>query len=516
MPMNNIATVYLALCETVERRGNATALVFKKNELSYRELLDRIDSTVRSLMSHHIGRGDVFAIYAETCPEIVLCYYAAAKLGAVFVPINPNMTGSEVRYIIEHSEAKCLFHDEKVASAAIHAMSQDRRFPVSALAQSPSDSAASAPASGPGGESDRFLIIYTSGSTGAPKAVELGHAAQVAVCDSLMELWGISHSDVTVVALPLGYLYGLSTAVAVGLRAGGRVNILPRFRPGDVIDALVSARATVFHGVPTMYSMMLDYAEKNGIRIDLSGVRQMISAGAPLADETVSRFQQRFGKKIQNYYAMTECTPVFGVYASDASPVPAGAIGKKAPGVFVKVIGRDGRECGPGVDGELLVRGPATLTRYLKNPDLTAASIDNGWFKSGDLGHYDDEGYYYITGRIKDIIIRGGANIAPAEVEKVLSTHPRVHEVAVIGVPDPVFGEVPVAFVVKTGIGEIPAETLIQHAANELADFKVPQTYVFENQLPIGKTGKVDKNALKQRWLAEKERRSRGAAGKPP
>ncbi len=197
---------------------------------------------------------------------------------------------------------------------------------------------------------------------------------------------------------------------------------------------------------------------------------------------------------------MTECAPVFGVYASDPTPMPRGAIGKKAPGVLVRIVGPDKEDCGPGVDGEIYVRGPATLKCYRKDPELTAATLADGWFKSGDLGHYDDEGFYYITGRIKDIIIRGGANIAPSEVERVLSRHSAVQDAAVVGVPDRIFGEVPVAFVVLRGGRSVTAAELMQHAEGELADFKIPREYVFVPSLPMGKTGKVDKKQLQASW----------------
>lgn len=489
-------TVYQALRATVRERGTATALVFQNHHITYEDLLRRVNVTAEALRANGIARGDVFAVYAQNCPDLIYCYYAAARIGARYVPINPNMTPTEVRHILDHCEAKLLFHDALVAEQASSAVSADQCYPLSALASAPAEHTQSGSATEIRPDDD-FLVIYTSGSTGAPKAVVLDHQAQVDVCDSLIELWGISDRDVTLVGLPLGYLYGLSTAAAVGLRAGGVVVILPKFRPRDVLEAFGSAGASVFHGVPTMFSMMLEYVEQNGVSFDLSGVRQMISAGAPLSDEVVWRFERTFRKKLQNYYAITECTPVFGVYASDSAPVPAAAIGRKAPGVSVRIVGPHEEECGPGIDGELYVRAPATMKCYLKDPVLTAASLENGWFKSGDVGHCDENGYYYITGRIKDLIIRGGANIAPAEVERVLSRHPAVQDVAVVGAPDRILGEVAVAFVVRRPRSTVSPEQLMKHAEAELADFKVPRRYYFMDALPVGKTGKVDKNALK-------------------
>jgi long-chain acyl-CoA synthetase len=352
---------------------------------------------------------------------------------------------------------------------------------------------------------DDFLIIYTSGSTGTPKAIVLDHAAQIKGPRALAEMWNITEDDVTVVALPLGYLYGLSTASACGLQSGGTVVILRRFHPRDVLDALVQHRATVFHGVPTMYSMMLEYCEQRDLSVDLSGVRALICAGAPLPDALMRRFQDRFRKPLQNYYAMTECTPVFGKYATNPQPVPNGSVGRLAPGTVVHIRRPDGSECGAGETGELFVRGAATMRRYLNDPVLTEASMRDGLFRSGDVGHRDANGYYYITGRVKDIIIRGGANISPSEVERVLASHPAVQDVCVVGAPDRIFGEVPVAFVVRRPGASVSAEELIGHAETALADFKVPHTIHFETKLPLGKTGKVDKAALKQRFGASSD-----------
>ena len=497
--MSTFNTVYHALVDTVGRRPSAPALRSLSRTFTYAELMDCVNCAAERLRDIGIEQGDVFAVFAQNCAEILFCYYAAAKLGAVYVPINPNMTSSEVRYIVGHCGAKRLFHDEYCAEVAAQAVELQHLSPLVDLAR------ASGPASSsidptPTSPHDDFLIIYTSGTTGTPKAVLLDHDAQVAVCESLIRMWALTDRDITIVALPLGYLYGLSTAAAVSLGAGGMVVILPKFRPDDVLEALLRFRGTVFHGVPTMFTMMLEYGRQNDVHRDLSGVRQLISAGAPLLEETVERFRAQFNGRLQNYYAATECTPIFGAYADDLSLAPQGAIGRKAPGTSVKVLDRVGNECGPGVDGELFVRAPATMKGYFKDPVQTAASLKDGWFATGDLGHFDGNGYYYLTGRIKEIIIRGGANIAPAEVEAVLAAHPAVQEIAVLGAPDSIFGEVPVAFVVFRPQSAASAEELQHYAAASLAEFKVPRHFAFVNGLPIGKTGKVDKNALRKQW----------------
>ena len=490
-------TVYEALAVAAAIDPGRTAIVFEDDAITYAELMARVDATARHLNARGIGKGSVFAAYSPNRPELMYCYFAAARIGAVFVPVNPNLTPTEVAHTYVHSGAAMLFCDDSVMEFAREALPHgvlvsldDLSATVKSLPQLPEVVIK---------PEDEFLIIYTSGTTGTPKAIVLDHAAQTGAPRALAEMWGVTAADTTVVALPLGYLYGLSTAAAVGLLTGGTVVILRRFHPRDVLEALIKSRASVYHGVPTMFSMMLEYCEQRELNFDLSHVRALIAAGAPLSPEIRQRFNARFGVELQNYYALTESTPVFGKLARDPRPLPEGAVGRAAPGLQVRIVRPDGTDCVEGEEGELLVRGAATMRRYLKAPEQTAAAFKGDLFRTGDLGRRDNEGNFYITGRIKEIIIRGGANISPAEVEAALARHVAVQDVAVVGAPDRIFGEVPVAFVVLRAGQEASAEALEAHAASTLSDFKVPKRYLFETALPIGKTGKIDKAALARR-----------------
>lgn len=496
-----VRTVYGMLAVSAERHASSAALVFEDHSLSYAELIGCVDNATRQLRRLGIGYGDSFAIYAQNCPEILIGYYAACKLGAVLVPINPNMTAAEVAHSVRHCEAKVLLHDTLVAEAAEQAASIEMRRPLALLSEP-----CAAPDAGPEpriAQDDDCVIVYTSGSTGKPKAIVLSHRSQTDVLDALTQMWSVTSTDTTLVGLPMGYLYGLSTASAAAHKAGGKVVLLRRFHPGEALDAFQASRATVYHGVPTMFSMMLDYAEQRDLKPDLSFVRSLICAGAPLPEELKHRFARRFNKEIQNYYALSECTPVFGFFADDPRAMPPGAAGRLAPGAAARIVDGEGNDCSDGVPGELLVKGAALIKRYHKDPASTAAILQDGWVKTGDIACRDTQGFYTITGRLKDIIIRGGANIAPAEVESVLARHPAVQEAAVIGVPDKIFGEVPVAYIVRRGRTDITAEALIAHAEKELADFKVPRRIAFIGEMPLGKTGKVDKAALKAQWRGE-------------
>src|SRR5689334_21080287 len=406
-----------------------------------------------------IAKGDTFAFLSENRLELMTAYYAAAGLGAVFVPINPSLTVREVGHIVAHSGARLVFHDETLRTVAEQAVAQELRWPLAALVEE-SPALDSEMSSGAAAGDDEFLIIYTSGSTGMPKAVLFDQHAEIQGNAALIDMWNITEADVTLVALPLGFLYGLSTAAATGLQAGGEVVIVRRFHPGEVLQALTTRRASIFHGVPTMFTMMLDFAEQNDLSIDLSFMRLLICAGAPLPAELKERFARRFNKAIEEYYALTEVRPVFGRFASDPREVPAGAIGRAAPGAVIRIVNAKGADAADGEAGELLVQAPATLKRYYRDETLTRSSLQGGFFRTGDLGFRDARGFYHLAGRIKDIIIRGGANIAPAEVEGVIARHPGVQSAAVIGVPDRKYGEVAVAFVICRGSARLQAEEL--------------------------------------------------------
>ncbi len=493
--------IFDLLRDVAGRRGAAPALRCGSATLSYDEFLTEVCRACQALTGMGIAKGDAFAFLSENRPELMTAYYAAAGLGAVFVPINPSLTVREVAHIVAHSGAKLVFHDETLRAVAEEAVAPEIRWPLAALVQD-TPAAVGALSGRAVACDDDFLVIYTSGSTGTPKAVLFDQRAEIQGNAALIDMWNITEADVTLVALPLGFLYGLSTAAATGLQAGGEVVILRRFHPGEVLQALTAHRASIFHGVPTMFTMMLDYAEQNDLSIDLSFMRLLICAGAPLPAELKERFANRFNKAIDDYYALTEARPVFGRFASDPRDVPAGAIGRAAPGVVVRIINGMGEEAADGEQGELLVQAPSTLKRYHKAETLTRSSLQEGLFRTGDLGFRDAGGFYHLTGRIKDIIIRGGANIAPAEVEGVIVRCPGVQLAAVIGVADRKYGEVPVAFVVPHHGTTVTAEVLAAHCRHDLADYKVPAAFHFLEAFPLGATGKVDKKVLRAIWVA--------------
>jgi long-chain acyl-CoA synthetase len=492
------ATIYNALVKVAKRQPDKVGMIFGDQSLTFRDLVTRIDAVAAQLRDLRIERGDAVAVFSQNRPEFIFCLFATAKIGGIFVPLNFNLTKSEVDYILGHSQAKLLFHDDKVADLGALDLPQDMRRPIEILDGSYDGGE-------PGVEprldlDDDLLITYTSGSTGVPKAVVLTNRAQLNAAASFREMFGLSPADTTVLGAPLGFLLGLSTITTVSLLAGAKVVMNRRFHPGEILDALTRHSATLFHGVPTMFSMMLEYSEEQNALYDLSKMRLLICSGSPLMDELRERFTKRFGHDLQDYFGMTECYPVFGQHHADPVPTPRGSVGKVAPGAAVKVLDSEGKELPVSSHGELLIKAPSMVKRYHKDPDLTKASFADGWFKTGDIGYQDEDGYVYITGRIKDLIRRGGANVAPVEIENALLKHPGVLSAAVIGVPDKIFAEVPVAFIVKRNGTVLSEEDLVSFGSQYLAKFKLPAKVYFESELPLGRTGKVDKKALRMRW----------------
>jgi long-chain acyl-CoA synthetase len=500
-------SVYTRLEIVARRSWNTVALRCGARILSYGDLLTSVADMAARLRAAGIRSGVSFAVLCENNLDVLIAYYAAAHLNAVFVPVNPGMSARETAHIVSHSDAVLLLYGEEVRDVAEGAVDASRRQSLRDFLRSPLPQTAATDTSVPdvcsSAQSGDFLIIYTSGSTGTPKGVVFDQASEVEGNASLIAMWNIGASDVTLVALPLGFLYGLSTAAATGLQAGGEVVVLPKFRPGDVLAALIEHRVTVFHGVPTMFSMMLEYSEQQNETFDLSGVRQLISAGASLPAELRSRFADRFSKHIDDYYALTEVRPVFGRQWADETIVPSGAIGKAAPGADIRIVGTDEQSLPAGEHGEVVVHAPATFKRYHKDDELTSRVLQDGYLRTGDLGYRDFAGHFYLTGRLKDTIIRGGANIAPAEVENIIASHPAVQSIAVIGAPDPRFGEIVVAYVTLRSGSRASAEQLRDFCTDKLAAFKIPAAFVFIPELPVGVTAKVDKQALRTRWLAQ-------------
>ena len=368
------------------------------------------------------------------------------------------------------------------------------------MASAPFETLLSGDAPGPQltarGPADPAVIIYTSGTTGTPKGAVLSHIGLYMNADIPGRLFEFAEDDVAVVALPLFHVFALSSIMNTCVLLGGTMTLVPRFEPRAVLQLMQRDRVTVFMGVPTMYIALLQAVDSADY--DLSSLRVAVSGGAPIPAEVIDSFESRFGVPILEGYGLSESssTATFNISVSERKVY---SVGKPIWGTSLQIWDEDSRPLPPGADhvGEVVLRGMNIMTGYYDNPEATAKAFAGGWFHTGDLGYVDEDGFLFIVDRIKDLIIRGGYNVYPREVEEVLYAHPAVAEAAVIGVPDPKLGEEVRAIVaVKPGQSVTEAE-LIEFVKERAAAYKYPRAIEFRDSLPKGATGKILKKELR-------------------
>jgi long-chain acyl-CoA synthetase len=481
--------------------------------MSYAEIDGRSTALAGNLIGLGLAAGDRVAVCLPNLPEFVMAYFGILKAGLVMVPLNPLLKAPEIGYHLGDSGAKALiafemFTDE--AAGATAELPDVRRFVVpfpgsdapvppgmhpfddllAECAPDPvrGDIAATDP-------TDTAVMIYTSGTTGRPKGAELSHFQLYMNCTVAGELFGCRHDDVALGVLPFFHVFGLSSVLNLTTRFGATVSIVPRFEVASVLDAIEGDKVTVFLGVPTMFQGILA-ADRSGR--DLSSVRVAVSGGASMPGEVMRAFEEEFPVVILEGYGLSE-TASGASFNRSAGERKVLSVGKPLWGVEMRVVDDDDVALPPGEDqvGEIVIRGHNIMKGYHGRPEDTAAAMRNGWFHTGDLAYMDDDGFYFIVDRKKDLVIRGGYNVYPREVEEVLYEHPGLVEVAVIGRPDERLGEEVVAFVVARE-GESPsAEEVIAYAKERLAAYKYPREVRFVDDLPKGPTGKVLKKELR-------------------
>ncbi|MGW0638165.1 class I adenylate-forming enzyme family protein [Nocardia salmonicida] len=458
---------------------NGHCIADDTDTLSNAQFRARVDTAAAVL--HHAGvrPDDVVAVVLPNRVDLVVVLFAAWRLGAAVTPVNPGLTDDDIRYQIEDSGAEVV-----IGEPGRPAITLD----VAALAQ-PADSVAAAASI-----DDLALIIYTSGTTGRPKGVLLGHDNLAAMCAMLIESIGLNETDHSLLILPLFHVNGIVAGVLSPLLAGGRTTIAGKFSASGFFDTVERVRPTYFSAVPAIYAMLV--AQPEGPRPDSSSLRLAICGAAPMPAELIARFEQRFGVPIVEGYGLSE-----GTCASTLNPVAGqrkpGTVGLPLSGQTVAIMDVDGVLSAPGEPGEVVIRGANVMRGYLGKPTETAATVVDGWLHTGDVGYFDADGYLVLVDRIKDMIIRAGENLYPKEIENALYRHPAVHEAAVVGVPDAVLGEVPVAHVVTAPQVTVTVEELTEHCRAELAAFKVPASIVLTAEMPRNPVGKIDKKQLR-------------------
>jgi long-chain acyl-CoA synthetase len=475
--------------ETVAVRQGETALTYAG--------LDRSSAqAAATLRAHGVGRGDRVGLMLANVLAFPVLYHAILRLGGVVVPMNTQLKSREVSHYLSDSGAELLFCPPEVAAEA-GAGAGDRAEVVSiGLGElheliSSHEAEAEIAVTEPG---DTAVILYTSGTTGRAKGAELTHAnldenAEV-FARTLIE---VGPGDVVMGALPLFHSFGQTAAMNATLRSGATLTLLPRFDPADALEIMERDRVTVFLGVPTMYAAMLHSEARRGRH--LSALRTCISGGQSLPVEVLRDFEREFGCVILEGYGLSETSPVACQNRPDRERRP-GSIGIPIEGVEMRIVDEAGEELPPGEVGEILIRGPNVMKGYWRNPQATAEAISDGWLRTGDLGRTDEDGYFYVVDRKKQLVIRGGYNVFPREVEEVIYEHPAVREAAVIGVPHPELGEEVAAAVVPREGAEVLPEEISGFVKERLAAYKYPRLVWFVEELPKGPTGKILKREI--------------------
>jgi long-chain acyl-CoA synthetase len=480
----------------VAARPDRPAIKMDDSELSYAEL-DRASARVAGLLrAKGVEPGDRVGIMLPNVAYFPVCYYGALRAGAAIVPMNPLLKDREVAFYLGDSGTKTLLAWHQFADAAHGGAEQAGTECVlvepgefEALLER-CDPAHNVAARRP---DDTAVILYTSGTTGKPKGAELTHDNILRNVDVAAGLFGLDERAVTLGALPFFHSFGQTCALNATVSVGGLLTLIPRFDAGKALEILERDGVTVFEGVPTMYAAMLNHPQAD--RTDTSALAVCVSGGAAMPVEIMHAFEDRFGCDILEGYGLSETSPLASFNRRDLERKP-GSIGLPVDGVEMRVVHEDGSEVPRGEVGEIVIRGHNVMKGYWRRDDATAEAIDaDGWFKTGDIAKVDEDGYFFIVDRKKDLVIRGGFNIYPREIEEVLYEHPAVREAAVIGVPHRELGEEAAAVALKDGVDSSPAE-LRDFVKQRVAAYKYPRQVWLVDELPKGPTGKILKREI--------------------
>ncbi len=481
---------------------------------TYSEFDRATNRTANMLRSHGIAKGDAVSLLMPNCAEYVIAYFACWKLGAIAGPVNSLLKPEEIQWVVNNSESKLMLVGQDWSEKAtlpivnfdnVETATKDFSEIVDQVDLTSNDDA---------------IIIYTSGTTGKPKGCLLTHGNLIANARQIAEWMGFGESDRLLTVMPLFHMNAVSVTTMTALYAGGSTVVSPKFSVSRFWEIIQKYQITSFGSVATMLSMLLSEPravatgvlsreDKNPVAIatgsDLSSLRFAMCGSAPVPAEILKRFEEKFGCLVIEGYGLSEstCRSTFNPPNENRRP---GSCGQPI-GNEMRIFDENDREVADGELGEIVMQGPNICKEYFKNPEATATAFAGGWFHTGDIGYRDADGFFYIADRKSDMIIRGGENIYPREIDDLLYTHPAVASAAVIGVPDELYGEEVAAFVVLREGSEVSENDLIDFCRKSLADFKCPKTVYFVADIPKGPTGKLLKRELAKRLDGQKHDR---------
>lgn len=483
------------LKQHAENIGDQTMLSYHGKETTYREFYELATSIAASLQDIQLKKNDIVALLMDNSDAFPVAYFAVQLTGYIVMPINTKLAAPEVDYILKNSAAKAIIVDEHLQSTLdkinyefTAKIFTHELYKLPNLAEHYRE-----PKIVP---EDVAVVMYTSGTTGKPKGVMLTHQNILSTAEQWSKPMELSPQDRLFICTPLFHCAGTHVFMVPTFYAGATFIIETAFSPANILKQLSETKATFFFGVPAMYTMILN--SEISAEYDLSSLRLFGYGAAPMPFELVKKLKEVFPTvKVQNFYGQTENSPAATSLLDEDALTKIGSVGKSLSQTAIKIDDGEGNELPVGYVGEILVKGPQVMSGYLKNPQETANALRDGWLYTGDLGRIDEEGYLYIVDRKKDMIIRAGENIYPIEVEEVLFQIPEVFEAAVVGIPHPVYGEVPKAYVRFKEQQSLTAEEIITYCATKLAKYKLPFEVEFIDELPRNASGKVLKHVLR-------------------
>ncbi len=490
----NLASI---VTDSAERSAGAPAVRLGETMLSYAELDERSARLAGLLRDKGVARGDRVGVMLPNVPDFPVVYYGVLRAGAIVVPMNVLLKKREIAFYLEDPGADLLlawygFCDEArdaAAAAGAELLEVEPASFAATLAEYEPVAEVAETA-----EDDTAVILYTSGTTGKPKGAELTHSNLWRNADvTRRTTCEIAAGDVVLGSLPLFHSFGQTVAMNASLAAGACLTLVPKFEPGEALATMQRDGVTHFYGVPTMFGALLHHPERESF--DTGALRTCITGGASMPVEVLRGFEAAFGAVVLEGYGLSETSPVACSNHPEKGAKP-GSIGAPIEGVEMKVVDEDDAEVAQGEVGEIVIRGHNIMKGYWQRPDATAEAMRGGWFHSGDMARVDEDGDFFIVDRKKDLIIRGGYNVYPREVEEVLYEHPKIREAAVVGVPHDEWGEEIGAAVVLMEGEELGPEEVSTYVKDRIAAYKYPRVVWFLDDLPKGPTGKILKREI--------------------
>lgn len=488
------------LRQSAQRFGDKTAIHYGDETITYRQLDQEVDNIAQGLISLGLKHHDKVAVILGNNASFVRIYFALQRVGCTIVPLNQTFKQHEIEYILNDANIHYLITAKdflpeiqglrdrypELKVVITDSGADDTTYSTADFMAKTAAPVASA-AAGP----DIAAILYTSGTTGNPKGALLTHDNIMYLSEVAIKRMDMRPDDNLLCVIPLSHVFSQITNMVMPISIGATIIILPQFIPDLVLSEIAKWKISYFCAVPAMFGALLSVLTRNP-GYDISSLRSCVSGGAPLPLEVYHAFHKMYGLTIVEGSGPTEAVACCGIHSANKP----GSVGPAMEGIAVRVVDENDQPLPTGEVGELCVKGPTVMQGYLNNPEATAQALKDGWFHTGDLARIDEDGYVFIMGRIKDMILVGGRNVYPAEVEQCLYQYPKVLEAAVVGIPDKDRGEIPKAFIVLKPGDEADAKEIILHCRKLLANYKCPREVVFVDSLPKNNAGKVDKKLL--------------------